>query len=464
MTVKNSLPATPATPAPIFDSLTSSYDQVYSQGTLQTDYVRKLISRLSPGSSVLDIGCATGVPNGVLMEHAGLKITGFDISEKMLQEARKNVPTGTFFKADAKSFLPDEKFDAIVCTLALLMEPSVWNNSLAYKISSWLKPNGLLLFGTIDFNDFPVAPGCPVDHTGLTFYHTFMGTTIKDSTFEAAEWIKNLRRAGLELVECEQRKFDPKPGEIEPEPQCYFLASKTKRHALLGPYMHPYEHYSMPATGKQASWDSIKSRCTFDFERQGSASGVWKVTPEQLKQRCPPEVVRAELEWTLDLATEDDVVSSIRAWAEQSPNLQEIVLIQASPSNQAVTLVNSVARFMGLGMQHHGALLTSFLSTMGLSTSDDCVRIELLPAFLDFTDIPSAAFVEEAAQGFCDMWFSDHQGKDASMVNYLIQKRLHATLSEFESLSQANVGKVGFDCVAVTIDLRARKVKGILKI
>jgi hypothetical protein len=118
----------------------------------------------------------------------------------------------------------------VVCSLALLSEPSLWVDCLAYRISSWLKPTGLLLFGTIDSNDFPVAPGCPIDPSGLTFRHTFMETSITDSTFEPGDWIKILRRAGLRLLECDQRS-----GTIEPEPQCYFLANKTAKHALLGP-------------------------------------------------------------------------------------------------------------------------------------------------------------------------------------------------------------------------------------
>jgi 2-polyprenyl-3-methyl-5-hydroxy-6-metoxy-1,4-benzoquinol methylase len=228
-------PGVKAATAPVFDGLTSAYDQVYSQGTLQVEYVQKSISRMSPGQSVLDIGCATGVPNGVLMEKAGLKVTGIDFSEKMIKQAGQNVPSGEFHLSDAKSFVPVQTYDAVVCSLALLSEPSLWVDSLAYRISSWLKPTGLLLFGTIDFNDFPVAPGCPIDPSGLTLRHTFMETAITDSTFEPGDWIKTLRRAGLKLLECDQRIFDPKSGTIEPEPQCYFLANKTAKHALLGP-------------------------------------------------------------------------------------------------------------------------------------------------------------------------------------------------------------------------------------
>jgi ubiquinone/menaquinone biosynthesis C-methylase UbiE len=124
-------PGVKAAPASVFDGLTSAYDQVYSQGTLQVEYVQKLISQLSPGQCVLDIGCATGVPNGVLMEKAGLKVTDIDFSEEMIKQARQNVPSGEFHLSDAKSFVPVQTYDAVVCNLALLSEPSLWVDSLA---------------------------------------------------------------------------------------------------------------------------------------------------------------------------------------------------------------------------------------------------------------------------------------------------------------------------------------------
>ena len=444
--------------ASMFDNINTSYEAVYAQGTLQTEYVRKLISRLSPGSSVLDIGCATGVPNAAMMENAGLDVTGLDVSQKMVDEARKNVPTGIFYQADAKNFNPRKSYDAIVCSLTLLTEPSIWNHSLAFRISSWLKPDGLLLFGTVDFNDFPVAPGYPTDPTGLTFYHTFMRTVIKDSTFETGAWIMILRRAGLQLVECEQRKFDPRPREIEPEPQCFFLASKTNRNALLGPYIHPYKHHSAPSASTWGSWNSLMGRCVMDVERPSHGSGVWQVGPEQLKQQCQTGVKRVELKWLLGIATEIDIGSTVRAWSQQNPALQKIVLIQASPSNHALEIVNSVANFLGLGMQHHGALISSFLSMMGLADADECVKIELLPAYLDFTDVNPSAWLNEAARLFVNVWFPAQKGEQLSFIENLIEKRLFVALGEFESLGHASVGKIGFDCIAITIDLAKVKL------
>jgi SAM-dependent methyltransferase len=459
MKAKGSSSAASAATASVLDNLNSSYDSVYAQGTLQTKYVRKLVSRLTPGSAVLDVGCATGVLNGVLMEQAGLNITGFDVSEKMIGEATKNVPTGTFYKADAKYFAPATQYDAVVCSLALSMEPKIWSYSLAFKIPSWLKPNGILLFGTIDFNEFPVAPGCPVDPTGLTFYHTFMGTTIKDSTLEVGEWVTILRRAGLRLDACEQRKFDPEPGHIEPESQCFFLASKTGRNALLGPHSHPYKHYPISPIEFQASRSSLMGRRVFDTVHSPSTPITWKINLDQLNQECPIGVKRLELDWLLGAATTTKISSAVRACLAQNSAIEKVVLVQASPSNHAIEVANSVARFLGLGTQHHGALISDFLSGMGLSGVDERVQIELLPATLDFTDIASSAFLHEAARLFADVWFSAEKDKNMGLVKQMIETRLRCTLDEFTSLGQTTTGTIGFDCISVTINVGMRRAE-----
>lgn len=446
--------------ASVFDDLTSSYDEVYSQGTLQVEYINKLVSRMSPGQSVLDIGCATGVPNGVIMEKSGLKITGIDFSEKMIKQAKQNVPTGQFFLSDAKSFVPEQTYDAIVCSLALLSEPTLHISSLAYKISSWLKPTGLLLFGTIDFNDFPVAPGCPIDPTGLTFRHTFMQTAITDSTFEPGAWIKVLRRAGLRLLECDQRIFDPKPGKIEPEPQCYFLASKTAKNALLGPYVHPYKHLAAPRVSDSTSWDFIRRRRVGDGDATWFKPGAWRITdPAQIHEPCPEGTTRIELDWLLDMTPPSEIASAIRTWSKDNHSLQEVLLFQASPSNHALALVNSVARFLGLGTQHHGALIAEFISCLrqpGTPANDDDstgVRIDLLPASLDFSDLPADSFVKNVARVFGDVWFAGVGGEDGRLARELMERRFRASLDEFASLGVKDGGRIGFDCVVVSVDV-----------
>jgi cyclopropane fatty-acyl-phospholipid synthase-like methyltransferase len=60
-------------------------------------WLTKLLNRLEPGASVLDLGCGSGDPADVAIarEH---KVTGVDVSQTQIHLARQNVPTGTFLQ------------------------------------------------------------------------------------------------------------------------------------------------------------------------------------------------------------------------------------------------------------------------------------------------------------------------------------------------------------------------------
>jgi trans-aconitate 2-methyltransferase len=83
-------------------------------------YGQELIELLSPrmGERILDLGCGTGHLThriGV----SGARVTGFDISQNMIEQARKNYPELEFVKGDAAAFAFAEPFDAVFSNAAL---------------------------------------------------------------------------------------------------------------------------------------------------------------------------------------------------------------------------------------------------------------------------------------------------------------------------------------------------------
>lgn len=75
--------------------------------------------RLAPGMRVLDVGCGTG-RHSVELARRGLIVTGVDLSEAMLREARKAAEAAkvdcTFVQSDAAAYRsPEATFDAAIC-------------------------------------------------------------------------------------------------------------------------------------------------------------------------------------------------------------------------------------------------------------------------------------------------------------------------------------------------------------
>lgn len=78
------------------------------------DYVLKHVSK---DASILDAGAGTGLMGVLLREHGYFELTGTDISQKMLDVARKKSIYKQDFQADLTKPLPvkDGSFDCVVC-------------------------------------------------------------------------------------------------------------------------------------------------------------------------------------------------------------------------------------------------------------------------------------------------------------------------------------------------------------
>lgn len=102
------------------------------------------IKNLPPGARVLDVGCGSGVKAKYLMGH-GLKVTGIDISENLLEIARREAPEGEYrlFSMTDLDTMP-ETFDGVFAQASLLHIPKKDAGDVVKKMANRLVPGGLL--------------------------------------------------------------------------------------------------------------------------------------------------------------------------------------------------------------------------------------------------------------------------------------------------------------------------------
>jgi cyclopropane fatty-acyl-phospholipid synthase-like methyltransferase len=111
-------------------------------------WLGKLLDRLEPGSSVLDLGCGSGDPADVEVARQH-QITGVDISQTQIDLARQNVPAGYFLHGDAASVqFPVASFDAVISFYTLEHIPRQEHETLLRRIHDWLRPGGFFLLST----------------------------------------------------------------------------------------------------------------------------------------------------------------------------------------------------------------------------------------------------------------------------------------------------------------------------
>lgn len=76
----------------------------------EINYFAKL---LKPHSKILDVGCAAGRDSRIFKD-LGFDVIGIDLSEKLLEIAKRNNPDITFKKADFRSIpYPNDSFDGL---------------------------------------------------------------------------------------------------------------------------------------------------------------------------------------------------------------------------------------------------------------------------------------------------------------------------------------------------------------
>ena len=95
-----------------FDSIASEYDYWKKKNSYYYDTIIEFVSRIVPeGSTVLEIGCATGSILSAIKPSRGV---GVDLSSEMIKIASAKYPEYSFYSLPIEKLQLDEKFDFIL--------------------------------------------------------------------------------------------------------------------------------------------------------------------------------------------------------------------------------------------------------------------------------------------------------------------------------------------------------------
>ncbi|TGO27765.1 hypothetical protein BPAE_0037g00510 [Botrytis paeoniae] len=149
----------------------------------------------------------------------GHDVHGLDLSGAMVDLSMKCVPTGAFTQADMLNYTPQFQnntpdFDVIFTIFSLFCLSREEMNTMASKMFSWLKPNGLLCIGTICAEDFKTTPSMyDADKLCATNVEMmFMGSKCSSMTaFTKQGWKSLIEAAGFEIMHTKSDLFTPRP-------------------------------------------------------------------------------------------------------------------------------------------------------------------------------------------------------------------------------------------------------------
>lgn len=112
-----------------------------------TDLVQRWSQALPPGSTVLDLGCGTGVPIARTLAAQGFAIFGIDPSPRLVAAFRENLPGAMVACEPAeRSRFFDRRFDAAIAIGLLFLLPEAHQVTVIQRVRSALHPRGRFLF------------------------------------------------------------------------------------------------------------------------------------------------------------------------------------------------------------------------------------------------------------------------------------------------------------------------------
>ncbi len=104
----------------------------------QKRYIKK-------NAAILDLGCGPGNNAKILHDKdTTCRITGVDLSEKMVELARQNAPLGDFDVLDIRDIHFNRRFDVIIASFCIVHLTDTDTSLLLKKISDHLTPGGAL--------------------------------------------------------------------------------------------------------------------------------------------------------------------------------------------------------------------------------------------------------------------------------------------------------------------------------
>ncbi len=106
-----------------------------------------LSSLLPKKAKVLDVGCGTGIPIARYLVRKGYSVTGVDISDKMLELAKENVPEAEYFQYDMNDLdFEDSSFHGITALYSIFHVPKEKHLTIFQNFYRMLKSGGILFF------------------------------------------------------------------------------------------------------------------------------------------------------------------------------------------------------------------------------------------------------------------------------------------------------------------------------
>lgn len=130
----------------LYDKIATWWNDQEDDSTTGIQFVRRAIRLCTNNVNALDVGCGTGGRIIAVLLDAGFQVTGIDVSQGMLEYARKRHPDSDFIHADICEWQPQEQYDVIIAWDSIFHVPYSAQGRVVAGICDALANGGVVLF------------------------------------------------------------------------------------------------------------------------------------------------------------------------------------------------------------------------------------------------------------------------------------------------------------------------------
>ena len=162
-----------------------------------------LIGKLHDNDFILDLACGPGQISKYILSKKNVSVTGVDLSDKMLQIAQNELPSGKFYKKSIINFSNKCKYHAVIIGFGIPYLDETQTKECLKNAVDNIIDNHYLYISFMDGNDFRVEKtSFGGDNDFAIYYHK------KDE-------IKNLlRKYNIKVIQEYELDYQEKDGHI----------------------------------------------------------------------------------------------------------------------------------------------------------------------------------------------------------------------------------------------------------
>ncbi|HEX5733992.1 MAG TPA: class I SAM-dependent methyltransferase [Blastocatellia bacterium] len=188
----------------LYNRISSWWDDQQGQSKTGIHFVRKALTLSANKGNALDVGCGSGGRILSALLDAGFQVTGIDVSEAMLEFARKRHPDSGFIHADICEWEPHERYDVIIAWDSIFHVPYFEQRRVIVKLCDALASGGVILFTAGGIDGEITGQMC-----GQDFYY---------SSLAEEEYLRLMKEKGCKCILMERDQH--------PEEHVVFIGAK----------------------------------------------------------------------------------------------------------------------------------------------------------------------------------------------------------------------------------------------